>query len=206
MSGISLCRFSGGGGGGAGGCGSQWSRLHCRVVLVQVPSPPAPHPRPLPFITICAWLLPLFLCPVPHLYLTVDFLRGCLMWGGRLRLFVRGLGGRLLVASFVSRVACSRPEGVTQAFRCGAGSCHDIMRPTGRLLTVSLLLCCSALMFLCFSSWFLELDWVWLLSTGAAGGEMRMALICEGGRGGCGGSYSVCLGQGIVGWRPSGAG
>jgi len=125
-----------------------------------------------------------FLCPFPHLCLTVDFLRGCRMWGGRLRPFERGLGKRLLAASFVSRVARSGPEDVTQACRCGAGSCHDILLPTGRLLTVSLLLCCSAWMCLCFSSWVISCS---RLSVASQDGGLR-------------------LGQGTVGWRPSGVG
>jgi len=95
-----------------------------------------------------------FLYALPHLCLTVDFLRGYKMWGERSRPFVRGWRGRLLGALFVSRVACSVHEGVTQTFRCSAGSCHDVMLPTGRLVTVSLSLECSALMFLCFSFFF----------------------------------------------------
>ena len=76
--------------------------------------------------------------------------------GGEVASLCKRVGGRLLGASCAARVACSGHEGVTQAVMCGAGSCHDLLPPTGRLLTVFLLLCCSALLFPSFFSFFIS--------------------------------------------------
>jgi len=68
--------------------------------------------------------------------------------------------------------------------RGGARSCHEFLPPTGCLLTLFLLLCCSTLLFPSFVSFFLVLDWACHFSTGGGGGGDENGAFLWGGQGG----------------------
>jgi len=189
MSGISVCRFSGGGGWGADPCGGRWPRLECRALLVQVPSPPAPHPRPFPLFTLCAWLLPLFYVNLPTcVWLLTSFGGAGCEGGGGVPLYEDG------GAVAWSTLCCS---GSFQWTRGCHGGRH-MWRRVGPWFLASngtssdrfpfALLFHVAISFFLFFLYFLCSTGLVLSVRGLGGREMRMTLFCEGGRGGCDGS------------------